>query len=176
MRYIQYTFVDDATKIPVSKEPAKRGPVHPEGISCVFHDFKSFSSGVPIFYGTSEDDFEIEGWMVEYNEEEFLDIYRQLISLDIQSKLDECLKNINNLKTLHTCLVDSGIESGYFKSDHIWSILNVKELDRALKDSSTKFLKLKTFQYQVECELNSLEDLKQAAIKLLEIKSFNMEN
>ncbi len=176
MKYLSFTYIDSGTLVPVSKEPSRRGPMIPDGLTIVFHDSDSFSSGVPIFYGTSEDNYHVLDWMLEYNKEEFLDIYRRIISKDIQSKLDEYVRRINNLKTLHSCLVNSGVESAYLKSDHTWSILTVKELGRNLKDLSTNFLDLKTFQYQVECELNSLEDLKQAASKVLEIEPFKMEN
>ncbi len=176
MKYLSFTYVDSGTLIPVSKEPSIRGPMIPIGITIVFHDSDTFSSGVPVFYGTSEDDFEPADWMTEYSKEEFLDIYRQMISKDIQSKLDECLTNISRLKTFHSCLIDSKLDSNYFKINGLWYQLTEKELSEKPEYISTQFLNLTTFQYEVECELNSLEDLKQAASKVLEIEPFKMEN
>lgn len=71
MKYIQYTYVDVKTKQPVSKQPAKRGPVHPDGITPTFAAEKSFSTGVPTFFGIAEDTFTPEDWMVEVSEEDF---------------------------------------------------------------------------------------------------------
>lgn len=76
MKYIQFTYVDFATRIPVSKEPAKRGPDIPEGITPTFAVESSFGQA-PVLYGIAEDDFEPEDWMVEITEESFFDVFKQ---------------------------------------------------------------------------------------------------
>lgn len=72
MKYISYTFIDEATQLPVSQEPARKGPIMPEGVVYVFSIEDSFSSGVPSFFGISEDSFKVSAWMAEYTLEEFL--------------------------------------------------------------------------------------------------------
>lgn len=71
MKYIKYTYVDYKTKKPVSQEPARTGPVTPEGISPVFSIESSYSSGIPVFYGTAEDAYTPEDWMQELTQENF---------------------------------------------------------------------------------------------------------
>lgn len=71
MKYIKYTYVDVKTKHPVSKQPAKRGPVHPENITPTFAIEKSFNTGVPVFFGIVEDSYTPEDWMTEVSEEDF---------------------------------------------------------------------------------------------------------
>ncbi len=176
MKYLSFTYIDSGTLIPVSKEPSRRGPMIPDGITVVFHDSDSFSSGVPIFYGTSEDNYQVLDWMLEYSKEEFIDIYKKIISKEIQSKLDKYLLSRNRLKSFHSCLVDSKLESNYFKIDGFWYHITNKQLSEKLEYISNQFLNLTTFQQEIECEFNSLEDLKQAASKVLEIEPFKMEN
>lgn len=77
MKYIKYTFVDAATKKPVSEEGARRGPTHPEGVTPTFALEGTFSTGIPTFYGIAEDTYEPPYWMNnetgygEIEEEEF---------------------------------------------------------------------------------------------------------
>jgi hypothetical protein len=71
MKYIQYTLVGNKTNIPVSVEPAKYGPKHPDGVVPTFSIESSYETGVPTFFGIAEDTFEPEEWMRELNEEEF---------------------------------------------------------------------------------------------------------
>lgn len=83
MKYIKYTYVDAATKRPVSDEPARRGPMHPEGINPTFALEETFPSGVPTFYGVAEDDYEAPYWMEqsdvygEVDQEEFFTQLKQ---------------------------------------------------------------------------------------------------
>ena len=65
MKYIKYTYVDAATKKPVSEESARRGPMHPEGVTPTFALEETFSSGVPVFYGIADDDYQLPNWMNE---------------------------------------------------------------------------------------------------------------
>lgn len=76
MKYIQFTYVDFATRIPVSKEPAKRGPDIPEGITPTFAIESSYGQA-PVLYGIAEDEFEPEEWMVEVAEGEFYAAFKQ---------------------------------------------------------------------------------------------------
>lgn len=76
MKYIQFTYVDYATRIPVSKEHAKRGPDIPEGITPTFAVESSYGQ-VPVLYGIAEDEFEPEEWMVEVAEGDFYAAFKQ---------------------------------------------------------------------------------------------------
>lgn len=76
MKYIQFTYVDYATRIPVSKEHAKRGPDIPEGITPTFAVESSFGQA-PVLYGIAEDEFEPEEWMVEMVEGDFYAAFKQ---------------------------------------------------------------------------------------------------
>ena len=76
MKYIQFTYVDYATRIPVSKEPAKRGPDIPEGITPTFAVESSFGQA-PVLYGIAEDDYEPEDWMSVVAEEDFFTAFKQ---------------------------------------------------------------------------------------------------
>lgn len=89
MKYIKYTYVDCGTFLPVSEAPAKNGPIHPEGVSHVFSVESSFSSGVPIFYGTAEDEYAPEGWMEEMSEEDFISYYKQELRDRVFVKCEE---------------------------------------------------------------------------------------
>lgn len=71
MKYIQYTYVDVKTQKPVSQEPAKRGPAHPQGVTPTFTVEATFQSGTPTFFGIAEDTFTPEDWMREITEEDF---------------------------------------------------------------------------------------------------------
>lgn len=85
MKYIQFTYVDCATRIPVSKEHAKRGPDIPEGITPTFAVESSFGQ-VPVLYGIAEDEFEPEEWMVEVTEEEFYTAYKAELKTRARNK------------------------------------------------------------------------------------------
>jgi len=76
MKYIQFTYVDYATRIPVSKEHAKRGPDIPEGITPTFAVESSFGQA-PVLYGIAEDDYEPEDWMSVVAEEDFFTAFKQ---------------------------------------------------------------------------------------------------
>jgi len=77
MKYIRYTLVDKKTNKPVSQEPAKNGPKHPDGVTPTFDIQSTFSTGVPTIYGIAEDTFEPADWMFELSEESFYTTMRQ---------------------------------------------------------------------------------------------------
>jgi len=76
MKYIQYTLVDNKTNKPLSEAPAKNGPKTPSGVSPVFAIEDSFRTGVPTFYGTVADDFDIQSWMREETEDSFYELLK----------------------------------------------------------------------------------------------------
>lgn len=89
MRYVQFTYVDCGTFLPVSEAPAKNGPILPEGVSHVFSIESSFSTGIPIFYGTAEDEYTPEEWMEELSEEDFICRYKQELRDRVVTKCEE---------------------------------------------------------------------------------------
>lgn len=85
MKYIQFTYVDFATRIPVTVEPALVGPDTPVGVSPVFILESTFGPS-PVIYGTSEDDYTPEEWMVEVTEEEFYTAYKAELKTRARNK------------------------------------------------------------------------------------------
>ena len=85
MKYIQFTYVDFATRIPVTVEPALVGPDTPTGVSPVFILESTFGPA-PVIYGTSEDDYTPEEWMVEVTEEEFYTAYKAELKTRARNK------------------------------------------------------------------------------------------
>ena len=85
MKYIQFTYVDFATRIPVTVEPALVGPDTPTGVSPVFILERTFGPA-PVIYGTSEDDYTPEEWMVEVTEEEFYTAYKAELKARARNK------------------------------------------------------------------------------------------
>lgn len=65
MKYIKYTYVDAATKKPVSEEGARRGPTHPDLVTPTIGVEESYQTGVPLFYGIVPDNYEFPYWMNE---------------------------------------------------------------------------------------------------------------
>lgn len=85
MKHIQFTYVDFATRIPVTVEPALVGPDTPTGVSPVFILERTFGPA-PVIYGTSEDDYTPEEWMVEVTEEEFYTAYKAELKTRARNK------------------------------------------------------------------------------------------
>lgn len=85
MKYIQFTYVDFTTRIPVTVEPALVGPDTPVGVSPVFILERTFGPA-PVLYGTSEDDYTPEEWMVEVTEEEFYTAYKAELKVRARNK------------------------------------------------------------------------------------------
>lgn len=85
MKYIQFTYVDFATRIPVTVEPALVGPDTPTGVSPILILESTFGP-VPVIYGTSEDDYIPEEWMVEVTEEEFYTAYKAELKTRARNK------------------------------------------------------------------------------------------
>src|SRR5690625_4805556 len=86
LKYIKYTYVDYTTGIPVTVQPAQTGPTHPEGVTPTFAIEESFSTGIPIFYGIAEDDYEPEEWMHEMDEESFFSTFKEELKTRARNK------------------------------------------------------------------------------------------
>lgn len=73
MKYVQFTYVDVQTGIPVSKEPAANGPSIPEGIIPTFDIESSRTQQAPIIYGFIDENYdgEIPSFVQEIDEESF---------------------------------------------------------------------------------------------------------
>lgn len=76
MKYLQFTYVDSITHIPLSEEPAANGPTIPEGIVPLFDIQSSRSNKAPIVYGWCEDETELPSHVHEIEEETFFATYK----------------------------------------------------------------------------------------------------
>jgi len=127
MKYYKYTLVDVASRIPVSIEPAKRGPDFPEGLTFIFSLEQSSSSGVPVFYGYAEDVWEAEAWMEEVSEEILILLFKQ-----------ELIQRATLRRKAH---IESGIilkdgsrfDSSKSTQDGLSSVINTMTLDKTIK-------------------------------------------
>lgn len=128
MKYISYTFIDDATRLPVSQEPARKGPVIPEGVVYIFAIEKSYQTGIPVFFGSVENDFTIESWMNEYSCLEFLNIFKDELNNRASSK--------KKLLLSQERLEELGCSFDYSKStlDGLYSIINTMVLDHEISE------------------------------------------
>lgn len=180
MKYIAYTFVDDATRIPVSQEPARKGPVIPEGVVHLFSIESSFSSGIPQFYGTLEQDGLFESWMFELTEEVFLEIYKSELKtrLDIKRKslklsLEKDIKGLSRITQAISAGVD--LQSFDFLSSSGWKTLSGFEAIEMFKVVATQEQKLFSLVHQIEklIESSDLEGLSELSET---ISSLNEEN
>ena len=73
---IKFTYVDSVTQVSVAKEPAKHGPHFPKikGLQYLFALERKYPTEVPEFFGTCDDDadLEIDGCFGELTEAEFI--------------------------------------------------------------------------------------------------------
>ena len=76
MKYLQLTYVDAVTHLPLSEEPAANGPMIPEGIVPLFDIQSSRSNVAPIVYGWAEDEYEVPSFVHEISEETFFSFYK----------------------------------------------------------------------------------------------------
>lgn len=84
--YVRYTYTDCSTGIPVSEEPARTGPIHPEGISFIFAS--STNPRYPILYGRTEKD-SLQSWMKVITEEELFEEFKAELLSKTRSKRKE---------------------------------------------------------------------------------------
>lgn len=76
MKYLQFTYVDALTNIPLTEEPAANGPAVPEGIVPLFDIQSSRSNKAPTVYGWAEDEQELPSHAHEISEEVFFTTYK----------------------------------------------------------------------------------------------------
>lgn len=127
MKYYKYTLVDVASRIPVSIEPAKRGPAFPEGLSFIFSIEQSSSSGVPVFHGSAEDDWEAEEWMEEVSQETLVSLFKQELKERVTLKRKSFAKSGAVLKD------GSRFDSSKSAQDGLASIISTMALDKSIK-------------------------------------------
>jgi hypothetical protein len=76
MKYIKFTYVDARTNVCVDKAPAKNGPKEPEikGLQFVFAAERKYLTEVPEFFGTCDDDADlnVDGCFGEITEADFI--------------------------------------------------------------------------------------------------------
>lgn len=180
MKYISYTFVDDATQIPVSIEPARKGPIMPEGVGYVFSIEDSFSTGVPSFFGVAEDNYSVKDWMVEYSFEQWLEVFKSELNTRACKKrqslisqgfveegdifFDYSKSTLDGLYcVINTMMLDQDISDVDFKIRDKWIVLNIQRA-REILVSINKSIQL---LFSWECEMSkdisyatSLDELK----------------
>lgn len=86
MKFIKYTLIDYITGIPVTQEPARNGPIHPEGVIPAYAIESTYSSGTPTLFGVAEDTFEVEEWMQELDEGSFFSILKEELKTRARDK------------------------------------------------------------------------------------------
>lgn len=127
MKYYKYTLVDVASRIPVSIEPAKRGPAFPEGLTFVFSIEQASSSGVPVFYGSAEEDWVAEGWMEGVGEKTLLSLFKQEIKERATLKRKLFIKSGVVLKD------GSRFDSSKATQDGLSLVISTMTLDKTIK-------------------------------------------
>lgn len=127
MKYYKYTLVDVASRIPVSIEPAKRGPAFPEGLSFIFSLEQASSSGVPVFYGSTEEEWESEDWMEQVGEETLLSLFKQEIKERATLKRKLFINSGVVLKD------GSRFDSSKSTQDGLSLVINTMTLDKTIK-------------------------------------------
>lgn len=78
MKYVQFTYVDAQTGVPVSEAPAANGPTIPDGIIPTFDIESSRASPSPVVYGFVAEDYEgeIPSFIQEVTEEDFFATFK----------------------------------------------------------------------------------------------------
>lgn len=78
MKYVQFTYVDSQTGVPVSEAPASNGPTIPDGIIPTFDIESSRASPSPVVYGFVAEDYEgeIPSFVQEVKEEDFFATFK----------------------------------------------------------------------------------------------------
>ena len=180
MKYISYTFIDDATQIPVSKEPAKKGPIMPEGVEHVFSVESSFTSGVPQFYGTLEDESLLQDWMGVISEGSFLQNYKDelknrtyLKRKTIQREMEKDLKGLLSISQAVMAGVD--LQSFDFLSSSGWKVLTGFEVLELYKVLCTKQQNLFSLVNNIEKCIDSSSLIDMAGLSE-QISSINVES
>lgn len=128
MKYYKYTLVDVASRIPVSIEPAKRGPAFPEGLTFIFSIEQASSSGVPVFYGSAEEDWEAEGWMELVGGETLLSIFKKELKERYTLKRKLYIKSGVILKD------GSSFDSSKSTQEGLSLVINTMTLDKTIKN------------------------------------------
>lgn len=179
MKYLGYTFVDEATKIPVSKEPARKGPAYPEGVAYLFHNEQSFSSGIPQFYGTAEDNFQVPDWMVEYSEEDFLKEYKSILSSKAENKLNQYTQNLksdkNRLFEVYNDLTLSGVKSLKLKHLSEWKEYTKASVKKEISDIIAKISEASDWSFDIDDKVNKDKSLDSLSAIEKEINEYSFE-
>lgn len=78
MKYVQFTYVDAQTGVPISEAPSANGPTIPEGIIPTFDIESSRTSSAPVVYGFVAEDYEgeIPSFVQEVAEEDFFTAFK----------------------------------------------------------------------------------------------------
>lgn len=191
MKYISYTFIDAASQIPVSIEPAKSGPIFPDGVEHVFSIETSFQSAVPIFYGTSEDSYEVPSWMLVYAEDKFIEEFIHELKKRASEKRKRilsslCMKHGDTLythndfiglkDTLSCMLLDKSVTQVNFLSQYgEWTILALSDVKVLVKKMNKSVQNTYTSFYNFDKEIDSCSTIEDCLSIQSKLNNFNME-
>lgn len=189
MKYVSYTFVDDATQIPVSVEPARKGPIMPEGVTYIFSNEQSFSSGVPKFYGTIKEPLP---WMSVYSKEVFLELFKRELKerntlkrknflsssvIEILSyQFDYSKETLDGLNSiLNTMSLDRTIKQVDFLTKCSWAELDLKQVKIILKTLNKNVQKLYSWCCKADKEIDTCKTIEDCLSIQSKLNNFNVE-
>lgn len=127
MKYYKYTLIDVASRTPVSIEPAKRGPAFPEGLTFIFSIEQASSSGIPVFYGSADEGWEVEEWMEAVSQETLITLFKQELKERITLKRKSFIKSGVVLKD------GSRFDSSKSTQEGLASVISAMTLDKSIK-------------------------------------------
>jgi uncharacterized protein YfcZ (UPF0381/DUF406 family) len=181
MKYISYTFIDEATQLPVSQEPARKGPIMPEGVEYVFSIEESFSTGVPSFFGIVDDEFLIQDWMREYSKEDFISTFkyelRKRASLKKKFTLSQgsveemgvvfsySKSTLDGLySVINTMILDHGISEVDFETDYDWVKLNLAQARETLVTLNKKIQEVFSWCCNIHKDIEDCSSIEDALL------------
>jgi len=85
-KFIRYTFVDIKTGRPVTREPARTGPVQPKGVEFIFAIQSSYPTGKPVFFGRVPADFELGIDMREVSAETLISVFSEELKREAKKR------------------------------------------------------------------------------------------
>lgn len=190
MKYVSYTLVDDATQIPVSLEPARKGPVMPMNVEHIFSLEESFVTGIPQFYGRVVNSEEPYSWMKSLSECQLIDTFKQELNQrsskkrkqftdstsiqweDVVLSSEDCiaLKSLISDMTLDKSMIEVK-----FRVGGCWKELNLKQIKALVKKFNRTIQNTYTSFYNFDKEIDSCSTIEDCLSIQSKLNNFNME-